>query len=139
MKPRYSEQDLQDALLAITKGMSQRQAEIKYNIPRATLQNRMKGYVSRAEAHEYRQKLSKVQEDRLTQWILVQESLGLAPTHGQIRAFAGRILHNRGDAAPLGKKWMAGLIRRNPILRTKKQLRIESTRVNGATTEVIKK
>ena len=34
---------------------------------------------------------------------------------------------------------MTGFLRRNPILRTKKQLRIDSVRVNGATTEIIKK
>ena len=34
---------------------------------------------------------------------------------------------------------MAGFLRRNPILRTKKQLHIDSVRVNGATTEIIKK
>jgi hypothetical protein len=34
---------------------------------------------------------------------------------------------------------MAGFLRRNPILRTKRQLHIDSTRVNGATTEIIKK
>ena len=34
---------------------------------------------------------------------------------------------------------MAGFLRRNPILKTKKQLRIDSIRVNSATTEIIKK
>jgi 4-hydroxybenzoate polyprenyltransferase len=34
---------------------------------------------------------------------------------------------------------MTGFLRRNPILRTKKQLRIDSVRVNSATTEIIKK
>ena len=34
---------------------------------------------------------------------------------------------------------MTGFLRRNPILKTKKQLHIDSARVNGATTEVIKK
>ena len=34
---------------------------------------------------------------------------------------------------------MAGFLRRNPILKTKKQLHIDSVRVNGATTEIIKK
>ena len=33
---------------------------------------------------------------------------------------------------------MAGFIRQNPILRTKKQLRIDSVRVNGATSDIIK-
>jgi len=34
---------------------------------------------------------------------------------------------------------MTGFLRWNPILRTKKQLCIDSTRINGANTEVIKK
>jgi hypothetical protein len=33
---------------------------------------------------------------------------------------------------------MAGFIRRNPILRTKRQFRIDSVCINGATSEVIK-
>ena len=33
---------------------------------------------------------------------------------------------------------MAGFLRRNPVLKTKKQLRIDSVRVNGATSDIIK-
>jgi len=33
---------------------------------------------------------------------------------------------------------MAGFLRRNPILKTKKQLRIDSVRVNGARSEIIR-
>lgn len=33
---------------------------------------------------------------------------------------------------------MANFLRRNPILKTKKQYRIDFMRVNGATTEIIK-
>jgi DDE superfamily endonuclease/Psq-like protein/Tc5 transposase-like DNA-binding protein len=136
---KYTEEDLQRALFAVKNGLSQKKAQTIYGVPRSTLQNRIKGHITRQEAHEPEQRLSKVQEEGLARWILVQESVGLAPTHGQIRAFAGRILWARGDALPLGKRWMAGFLRRNPILKTKKQFRIESVRVNGATTEVIKK
>ena len=79
------------------------------------------------------------QEEGLTKWILTQESLGLAPTHAQIRVFAGRVATANGDALPLGKRWMEGFLRRNPILKTKKQVYIDSARVNGATTDNIKK
>lgn len=68
----------------------------------------------------------------------MQESLGLSPTHAQIRAFAGRILMVKHDAQPLGKRWMTNFLKRNPVLKTKKQHRIDSVRVNGATTEIIK-
>jgi hypothetical protein len=139
MEPAYTEEDVQRALNAVANGMSQQKAGLEFGVPRSTLRHRMNGRISRQEAHIPEQRLSTVQEQRLTEWVLIQESLGLSPTHGQIRAFAGRILWARGDTTPLGKRWMAGFLRRNPILRTKKQLCIDSIRVNGATTEIIKK
>ena len=33
---------------------------------------------------------------------------------------------------------MAGFLRRNPVLKTKKQLRIDSVRVNNVTSDIIK-
>jgi hypothetical protein len=70
---------------------------------------------------------------------LAQESLGLSPTHAQIRIFVGRVACARGDSNPLRKRWIEGFLRRNPILKTKRQFLIDSIRVNGATTKVIKK
>ena len=58
--------------------------------------------------------------------------------HAQVRAFAGRILDVRKDATTLGKRWMAGFLKRNPILKTKKQFKIDSARVNGATSDILK-
>ena len=123
----------------MANGVSQAKAGRDYGVPRGTLQLRINGGTSRQEAHEPQQRLSSVQEQRLTDWILAQECLGHGPTHSQIRAFAGRIMEARGDAKPLGKRWMDGFMRRNPILKTKKQFYIDSARVNNATIEVIKK
>ena len=91
-----------------------------------------------AEAMAPYQRLLPVQEQSLTDQVLVQESLGLNPTYAQIRAFAGRILAARHNALPLGKRWMAGFLRRNPVLKTKKQFRIDSTYVNDVTSDIIK-
>ena len=44
----------------------------------------------------------------------------------------------RHDTIPLRKRWMAGFLRRNPVLKTKKQFRIDSIRVNSATSDIIK-
>jgi hypothetical protein len=74
----------------------------------------------------------------LTDWVLVQESLGLSPTHAQIRAFAGCILVARDDGLLLGRQWMAGFLCWNPILKTKKQFRIDSVHVNSATSDILK-
>ena len=77
----YTEADVQKALNVIANGMSQKKAGLEYGVPRSTLQNRIKGHISREEAHVPQQRLSTVQEERLAKWVLVQESLGLAPTY----------------------------------------------------------
>jgi len=59
-------------------------------------------------------------------------------THAQIKDFAQRLLVLKGDNKPLGKRWMQAFLRRNPSLRTKRARSIDSQRVNGATTSVIK-
>ena len=59
-------------------------------------------------------------------------------THGQIRQFVSRLLVIKGDHQRLGKRWLEGFLRRNPILRTKRARAIDSTRVNGATIAIIK-
>ena len=92
MKPTYTKEDIQRALNAIANGMSQKKAGLEFGIPRSTLQNRINGHISRQEAFTPYQRLSMDQKERLAKWILIQESLGLRPTHGQIRIFAGQIL-----------------------------------------------
>lgn len=62
----------------------------------------------------------------------------MSPTHAQIKDFAQRLLALRGDTSTLGKGWIQGFLKRNPILKTKNHFRIDSTRVNGATTAIIR-
>jgi hypothetical protein len=44
----------------------------------------------------------------------------------------------RHNAILLGKHWIAGFLCRNPVLKTKKQFRINSARDNSATSDIIK-
>jgi len=55
-----------------------------------------------------------------------------------VREFAQRVLAANGDLEPLGKKWMTGFLRRNPEIKTMRGKRIDSIRINGASTERIK-
>ena len=66
--------------------------------------DRMNSHLSYSEAKAPFQRLLLVQKQCLTDWVLVQESLGLSPTYAQIRAFAGRILAAKHNRLPLGKR-----------------------------------
>src|SRR5436190_20125014 len=135
---QYAPYDLAQAMEAVANGQSLRKAALQWGIPRATLQGRICGSESHPQAAANQQRLSTVQEHHLTSWILTQESLGLPPTHAQIKEVTQRILALKGDHKPLGKHWMQAFLKRNPAIRTKKHTTIDSQCVNGATTEVIK-
>ena len=135
--PSYTENALEKALDALSKGESMRRVACDYGIPRATLHDRRAGRQPRSDAHAYRQKLSPTQESRLAEWIRVQDALGLAPTHAQIRTFASCILLAGSSATGVGKHWLEGFLRRNLHVRTLRTQRIDITRTNGATVEVI--
>lgn len=92
------------AINDVDNGISQRKAAQRWGIPRSTLQKRLNGSQSRADAHEFTQRLSKQQEGHLVQWILVQTNLGLPPTHQQVREFATRVVKAGGDNLPLRKR-----------------------------------
>ena len=66
IKPLYTEEDVQDALNDIANGKSMRKASADWGVPRTTLTDRISGRVSRAEAKALDQRLSPIQEQRLT-------------------------------------------------------------------------
>ena len=135
---KYTKYDLGQAILDVRNGQSLRKAALLWGVPLTTLHSRLHGQESRNEAAIPKQRLSTAQEKSLTTWILMQNDLGLPPTHAQIRQFTTRILAVKGDHQPLGKRWMQAFLRRNPSLRTQKAHSRESARINGATTEVIR-
>jgi 4-hydroxybenzoate polyprenyltransferase len=98
----------------------------------------MTGAQPRVIAFADLQRLSPDQEAKLAEWVRIQHALGLAPTHQQVKVFAERILHAMGDTDPLGKQWIQGFKRRNPSIKVQRSRPIDSRRINGASTEVIR-
>ena len=136
--PRYTEDDILQALNDITNGKSMPEVVRTSGVPRSILQDRIKGSETHSIAAESQQRLSRVQEDHLANWALTQEAIGVPLTHAQIREFAQRLLSLKGDNKALGKRWIQAFLRRNPILKTKRARNIDSQRVNGATIPIIK-
>ncbi|KAK6225151.1 transposase [Colletotrichum tabaci] len=135
---RYSEDELNQALEAISNGLSLRKASLQYGVPRSTLQLRLQGSQARSIAFSDLQRLSPSQEAKLAEWVRIQHALGLPPSHQQVKEFAGRILHAMGDTQPVGRGWIQAFIRRNPSVKVQRSRSIDSRRVNGASTEVIR-
>lgn len=138
MKPEYTEADVQCALAEIANGKSIRKASLEWGVPRTTLQDRNATTLPHVEAASHLQRLPTVIENQLTNWVLTQEALGRGVTHAQIRVFGQRLLALQGDHVPLGRHWISRFLARNPILKTKKQIFVDSVRVNNACSEVIR-
>ncbi|CCF44775.1 transposase [Colletotrichum higginsianum] len=105
----YTEYEVNQALEAVANGQSLRKASIEWG-----------------------------QEAKLAEWIRIQHALGVAPTHLQVKLFAERILHAMGDTEPIGKGWITAFLNRNPSVKVQRSRPIDSRRVNGASTEVIR-
>ncbi|CCF47772.1 transposase [Colletotrichum higginsianum] len=135
---QYTEDQLQQALEAISRGQAIKSASREYGIPRTTIYRRMTGAQSRVIAFADLQRLSPDQEAKLAEWVRIQHALGLAPTHQQVKVFAERILHAMGDTEPIGKGWIQAFLKRNPSIKVQRSRPIDSRRINGASTEVIR-
>lgn len=135
----YSEDDVAEAILETTdNGLSLTQAAQKWGIPKQTLSDRLKGRKSVQEVQQPAQHLSQHQEERLEMWVLRQEALGYAPSHGQLRACAVSLLKEQGTSAPvLGKNWVTRFLRRHKELKTKLGRRQEASRFDSFTPKAV--
>ncbi len=84
MKP-YTEDDVLQAIDAVTNGTSIRQAARLWAVPRGTLSDRINGTQTHQEVAISQQRLSPTQEKYLSDWVLMKASLGLPPTHAELR------------------------------------------------------
>jgi len=135
---KYTESDLRNAAAEVLGGAPVRTAARLHGVPPSTLRDRLNGRLPKAVAQTSRARLSLVQEQRLTGWILLQAALGCPPTHHQVRVMAQGICVARGDFDSIGKRWTERFIRRNPVLKTVKNKGVDSIRVSNATEEVIR-
>ena len=101
---QYTEHDILMALGEVRNEKSLRLASREWGIPFSTLRHRIQGKENHSIAAESQQRLSKVQEDHLSTWILAQEALGVPLTYSQIKQFANRVLTIKGDHQKLGKR-----------------------------------
>lgn len=132
----WTEEQLMDCLFDIhDNGYTLSQVAQKYGIPKSTVSKRINGvHLGPDDTSQHPlQRLTNVEETRLVEWILRQESIGYAPSPFAVRHLVTRILKKRGDEAPLGRKWLNGFKHRHPQLTSKIGRRQEAARFSGFT------
>ena len=84
-----------------------REAARRFGIPRTTLRNRLAGQTYRPTTRANNTKLTQLEEDSLSEWILSMDSRGAAPRPATVREIANILLTARDGNPPptVGKNW----------------------------------
>jgi hypothetical protein len=117
--------------LQLKQTQGQRQTSRVYNIPRTTLQRRLKGVRPKHETRPPNRKLSPVEEQSLVQWILDLDRRGFPPQIIDVRRMADVLLAARGQnppPPPVGKNWVSRFVNNQSELQTKWNRKFHSQR-----------
>jgi Tc5 transposase DNA-binding domain/helix-turn-helix, Psq domain len=100
---------------------SLRAATKLYGVSYTTLHARLAGRISRVDSRHHRHKLTQLEEDSLTEWILSMDSRGAAPRPATVGEMANILLAARGTMPPptVGVNWPSTFIKRRDELRTR--------------------
>jgi hypothetical protein len=116
-----------------------REAARVYNIPRSTLQDRLRGKTFRNEARANSHKLTQSEEESLVRWILSMDQRGAAPRPSHVREMANILLAKRGTTPiqAVGEKWVYNFIKRRDELKTRFSRRYNHQRAKCEDPKVI--
>ncbi|KAF7181278.1 hypothetical protein CNMCM7691_000496 [Aspergillus felis] len=116
-----------------------REAARVYNIPRSTLQDRLRGKTFRNEARANSHKLTQSEEESLVRWILSIDQRGAAPRPSYVREMANILLAKRGTTPiqAVGEKWVYNFIKRRDELKTRFSRRYNHQRAKCEDPKVI--
>jgi hypothetical protein len=100
---------------------SLRAASRLYEISYTTLHARANGRISRGDTRANGHKLTQLEEDSLTQWILSMDSRGASPRPATVGEMANILLAARGSqpSPTVGQNWPSTFIKRREELRTR--------------------
>ena len=130
------------ALSAIHKNQfsSYRSAAAVYKVPRATLQDRGKGRLSRLGSRSKTRLLLELEESVLISWIHSMERRGFPPYIIDVRRMAQTLLDRRVVKTPrqtIGKQWVYRFIKMHPELDSRLARSYDSQRAKNENPKVI--
>ena len=98
-----------------------REAARVYDVPRSTLQDRLRGKTHRNETRANSHKMTRNEEESLVQWILSLDQRGAAPRPAHIQEMADILISKQGDTTTttVGDKWVYNFIKHHDILKSR--------------------
>lgn len=120
----YSSEALNEAIGAVQAGMPFKTASKKYNVPRATLQDKVKGRTLLGKKCGPETTLTEPEESLLVQWLFDISKRGFPATKKQVLDSVQLLLKELGrtnkftDGRP-GRKWYELFLKRHPELTTR--------------------
>ena len=109
-----------------------------YNVPRSTVRDRINGCSSKATTRAHTYKMTHLDEDTLTQWILSMDDRGAAPRHAKVRRMANILLAATGSDT-VGVNWVGSYIKRTPDIQTRFSRRYNYSRAEQEDPRVLNK
>lgn len=104
--------------LRTAKNMSIRAIAKIYDVPRSTLEARLKGRIPKPEKRNSQHNLTLSEEETLVRYILDLDSRGFPPRIDSVRDMANLLRATR-HATPVGKQWPYNFVQRRPELKTR--------------------
>jgi len=96
-----------------------RQVAKTFQLPRTTLQRRLRGRISSQVTSQAQQKLSVIKEDSLIKWINTMASWGWPPRVKHLKSMAKDILKSKGKPTDLGQHWYKNFLNRHLELKAR--------------------
>ncbi|KAJ5337526.1 zinc finger protein [Penicillium brevicompactum] len=89
-----------------------------FEVPRSTLQDRMKGITSWSDTRAIGHKFTQLEEESIQDWLISMDHRGAALTIAMLRDMANLLLKNRGEHTlqTVSKNWPTQYIKRHPGL-----------------------
>lgn len=101
-----------------------------FNVPRSTLQSRIKnGHQPHSMAHQNAQRLFPEQEHWIARWIIEEDRKGDAPSYAKVMHMAALICAASGDTDYIGHNWIYNFAQRNPTVKPLIGRKIDIARV----------
>jgi hypothetical protein len=110
-----------------------------YDIPRTTLQDRIRGVHNRVESRANSFKLTEIEENSLKKWVISMDIRGAAPRPSMVQEMANLLLATRGTTPiqTVGKNWVSTYVKRHPELDTRFSRRYNYKRAKCEDSKII--